>query len=61
MLALVACSGPRSPEPIQNRAPAKSAVQCVKARGTVHDRVTKEALAGVTIVFSGGAKPSSLA
>jgi hypothetical protein len=28
-------------------------VQCVKARGTVRDRVTKEALPGVTIVISG--------
>jgi hypothetical protein len=53
VLVLVACSGPRAPEPIENRASARSAVQCVKARGTVRDRVTKEALPGVTIVISG--------
>jgi hypothetical protein len=53
VIALVACGAPHVPEPIENRASAKSAVQCVKARGTVRDRVTKEALAGVTIVFSG--------
>ncbi len=53
MIALVACGAPRAPEPIQNRASAKTAVQCAKARGTVRDRVTKEALIGATIILSG--------
>lgn len=53
VLLLAACSGPRAPEPIENRASARTAVQCTRAKGKVIERGSREPAVGATIVFSG--------
>jgi hypothetical protein len=52
-LVLVACSGPRAPDPIENRASSRTGVHCARAKGKIVEVATREPALGATIVFSG--------
>ena len=52
LLVVIACSGPRGPEPLENRA-SQTGLSCTRARGKVIERATREPALGATIVFSG--------
>jgi hypothetical protein len=54
LFVIVACSGPRAPQPLENRA-SPTGLTCMRAKGKVIERGTREPALGATVVFSGTA------